>query len=52
MDAEFTVGQRFGARGTPMGILLDAEGKISASLGAGRDGVLDLARRLAPADAR
>jgi peroxiredoxin/thiol-disulfide isomerase/thioredoxin len=40
IDAGFTAGRAFGASGTPSGILLDAEGRVSSKLGVGRDQVM------------
>src|SRR3569833_1318725 len=39
------VAARFGAHGTPMGCLVDAEGRISSELAVGAEAVLALARR-------
>ena len=39
-----SVGSTFGASGTPMAILVDAEGKIASALAAGAPPVLALAR--------
>jgi peroxiredoxin/uncharacterized membrane protein YphA (DoxX/SURF4 family) len=38
-----TVGRQFGAGGTPMAVLVDAEGKIASELAAGAPAVLELA---------
>ena len=38
-----SVGQKFGAGGTPMAVLVDAEGKIASELAAGAPAVLELA---------
>ena len=44
-----SVGQKFGAGGTPMAVLVDAEGKIASELAAGAPAVLELAmRKVAP----
>jgi hypothetical protein len=37
------VGRLFGATGTPMGVLVDAEGKIASELAVGAPAVLALA---------
>ena len=41
-----SVGSKFGAGGTPMAVLVDAEGKIASELAAGAPAVLELAIRL------
>jgi hypothetical protein len=38
-----SVGRQFGANGTPMAVLVDAEGKIASELAAGAPAVLALA---------
>ena len=38
-----SVGRQFGANGTPMAVLVDAEGKIASELAAGAPAVLELA---------
>jgi len=43
-QAGMSVGSAFGASGTPMAILVDAEGKIASALAAGSPAVLALAR--------
>ena len=43
LDPNFSVGQAFGARGTPSAVLLDAEGKITSPLATGGPAVLALA---------
>lgn len=43
LDQSFTAGSRFGANGTPMAVLVDAQGKIASELAAGAPGVLALA---------
>jgi len=43
LDPNFSVGQAFGARGTPSAVLLDAEGKIASPLATGGPAVLALA---------
>jgi peroxiredoxin len=44
LDEGFTVGPRFGVHGTPMAVLVDAEGKIASEVAAGAPAVLTLAR--------
>ncbi len=44
LDERFTVGPRFGVHGTPMAVLVDAEGKIASEVAAGAPAVLELAR--------
>jgi peroxiredoxin len=39
----------FGVRGTPMGVLVDARGRVASELGVGSAGVMALARAAAPA---
>jgi peroxiredoxin/uncharacterized membrane protein YphA (DoxX/SURF4 family) len=41
--AAMSVGSRFGAGGTPMAVLVDADGKIASELAAGAPAVLELA---------
>jgi hypothetical protein len=43
--AGLSVGSTFGATGTPMAVLVDAEGKIASALAAGAPEVLALAGR-------
>jgi len=43
LDEGFTVAPRFGATGTPMAVLVDAEGNIASDLAAGAPAVLALA---------
>ena len=43
-QAGMSVGSQFGASGTPMAVLVDAEGKIASELAAGAPAVLTLAR--------
>ena len=38
-----SVGSTFGANGTPMGVLVDAQGKLASALAAGAPAVLALA---------
>jgi thiol-disulfide isomerase/thioredoxin len=44
LDGHFTAGSAFGANGTPMAVLLDAEGRIASRVVAGAEAVLALAR--------
>jgi peroxiredoxin/uncharacterized membrane protein YphA (DoxX/SURF4 family) len=44
LDEGFTLGPKFGAHGTPMAVLVDAEGKIASEVAAGALDVLALAR--------
>ena len=44
LDEGFTVGPRFGIHGTPMAVLVDAEGKIASEVAAGAPDVLAIAR--------
>lgn len=44
LDDSFSVAPSFGASGTPMGVLVDAEGKVAADLAIGGEAVLELAR--------
>jgi thiol-disulfide isomerase/thioredoxin len=43
LDQNFSVGNAFGARGTPSAVLLDAEGKITSPIATGGPAVLALA---------
>jgi thiol-disulfide isomerase/thioredoxin len=43
LDQGFTVGRTFGATGTPMAVLVDAEGRIASEMAAGAPAVLALA---------
>jgi hypothetical protein len=43
LDEGFTVAPKFGATGTPMAVLVDAEGNIASELAAGAPAVLALA---------
>jgi peroxiredoxin len=45
LDANFEVGPRFGATGTPMAVLIDHEGRIASEVAAGASAVLALANR-------
>jgi hypothetical protein len=42
-NAGMSVGKQFGATGTPMAVVIDAEGKIASELAAGAPAVLELA---------
>jgi len=44
LDQSFTAGSAFGANGTPMAVLLDADGKVASDLAAGGPAVMSLAR--------
>ena len=44
LDQNFQVGAAFGVNGTPMGVLLDAEGRVASDMVAGAQAVLALAR--------
>ena len=44
LDEGFTVGPAFGAHGTPMAVLVDADGKIASEVAAGAPAVFALAR--------
>ena len=46
LDQGFTVGRTFGADGTPMAVLVDAEGHIASGVAAGAPAVFALARRV------
>ena len=43
LDEGFTLGNALGASGTPMAVLLDADGRIASEVAAGADAVLELA---------
>jgi thiol-disulfide isomerase/thioredoxin/uncharacterized membrane protein YphA (DoxX/SURF4 family) len=43
LDGDFAAGSAFGANGTPMAVLLDAEGRIASGVVAGAEAVLALA---------
>jgi thiol-disulfide isomerase/thioredoxin len=47
LDDAFEAGNAFGANGTPMGVLLAADGTIATQVVAGADAVLELLRRAA-----
>jgi peroxiredoxin len=44
LDQEFQAGRTFGANGTPMGVLIDAQGRVASEVVAGAEAVLALAR--------
>jgi peroxiredoxin len=44
LDEGFTIGPTFGIHGTPMAVLIDAQGKIASEVAAGAPAVLSLAR--------
>lgn len=50
-DPNFTAGPSYGANGTPMGVLVDANGKIASEVAVGADAVLALANTPAAATA-
>ncbi|HEU4658413.1 MAG TPA: TlpA family protein disulfide reductase [Capillimicrobium sp.] len=52
LDDDFTAGDAFGASGTPMAVLIDAEARIASETVAGADEVLALLRAGDPAGAR
>ena len=43
LDEEFAAGEHFGVSGTPMGVLLDADGRVASGVAAGAAAVLALA---------
>src|SRR5262245_4433792 len=45
LDEEFAAGTAFSANGTPMAVLVDADGRIASEVAAGAEAVLELARR-------
>ena len=45
LDEDFAAGSAFGANGTPMAVLLDANGRLASAVVAGADAVLALASR-------
>lgn len=45
LDSEFVAGSAFGAGGTPMAVLVGADGRLASGVVAGADAVLALARR-------
>ena len=45
LDESLAAGRAFGAGGTPMGVLLDAEGKLASNVAAGAEAVFALAGR-------
>lgn len=49
LDQNFSVGSAFGADGTPMAIMLDAQGRIASEMVGGGPDVMELARRTADA---
>ena len=46
LDTDFTVGSAFDAGGTPMAVLVDAEGRIASGVAAGAQEVWALTRNL------
>ena len=49
LDESFETSRAFGADGTPMAVLIDAEGRIASRVVAGADAVLELANARVPA---
>jgi len=49
LDEEYEAGAAFGANGTPMAVLLDADGRVGSPVVAGADAVLELANAHVPA---
>jgi len=47
LDPDYAAGEAFGALGTPMAVLLDAEGRIGSSVAAGAESVFALAEEAA-----
>ncbi len=45
LDAGMVTGQRFGANGTPMAVLIDADGRVASEVAAGAEAVFALAGR-------
>lgn len=43
LDPGYTAGEEFGARGTPMAVLLDSSGRVASGLAAGGEAVMALA---------
>ena len=48
LDHAYAAGGAFGARGTPMAVLLDPDGRIASGVATGADAVLALARGITP----
>jgi hypothetical protein len=44
LEEELTTGRRFGATGTPIGVLVDAQGKIASQLAVGAESILVLSK--------
>ena len=44
LDEDFAAGDEFGVSGTPMAVLLDADGRVASGVAAGADAVLTLAQ--------
>jgi thiol-disulfide isomerase/thioredoxin len=49
VDEQYTAGEAFGANGTPMAVLIDADGRIASPVVAGAEAVLALAGTAVPA---
>ena len=45
LDEDFAAGAEFGVSGTPMAVLLDADGRVASGVAAGADAVFGLAER-------
>lgn len=45
LDEDFAAGSAFNANGTPMGVLVDADGRVASPVAAGAEAVLALANR-------
>jgi len=50
LDPEYAAGTAFGAGGTPMAVLVGADGRVASNVVAGAEAVLELARRPARAE--
>lgn len=48
LDEKLAASSAFGAGGTPMGVLVDADGRIASEVVAGAEAVLNLARSNGP----
>lgn len=51
LDPAFSVGPAYGANGTPMAVLVDADGRIASDMAIGADAVLELANAVPTAAA-
>jgi hypothetical protein len=52
LDQGASIGPAFGAHGTPMAILIDAEGNVASRIAIGASNVLALGRNAAPLEKR